>query len=126
MKEQEFYKTINSVMEEIHENCFGVGILYDMCSDKLHPWGHKYRLGDKMVFISKLNRSREMMLESKERAEQAGKYKSDFLANMSHEIRTPMNAIIGMCELILREKDLSEKTSEQICAVTQRTRPFPC
>ena len=55
MKEQEFYKTINSVMEELHDNCFGVGILYDMCNDKLHPWGHKFRLGDKMVFISRIH-----------------------------------------------------------------------
>jgi CheY-like chemotaxis protein len=30
--------------------------------------------------------------------------KSTFLAKMSHEIRTPMNAILGMSELILREK----------------------
>ena len=55
MKEQAFYKTINSVMEELNENCFGMRILYDMCSDKLHPWGHKFRLGDKMVFISRIH-----------------------------------------------------------------------
>ncbi len=41
-------------------------------------------------------------------AEQANQSKSDFLANMSHEIRTPMNAIVGMCELILRDPDISE------------------
>lgn len=41
-------------------------------------------------------------------AEAANHAKSDFLANMSHEIRTPMNAIMGMCELVLNEKDLSE------------------
>lgn len=55
MQEQEFYKTINSVMEELRENSFGVRILYDMCSDKMHPWGHKFRLGDKMVFISRIH-----------------------------------------------------------------------
>ncbi len=44
------------------------------------------------------------LIVAKERAEAASKAKSDFLANMSHEIRTPMNAIIGMTELILREK----------------------
>ncbi|MCM1578740.1 MAG: ATP-binding protein [Ruminococcus sp.] len=41
-------------------------------------------------------------------ADSANKAKGDFLANMSHEIRTPMNAIVGMCELILRERDISE------------------
>lgn len=40
-------------------------------------------------------------------AQQANSAKGDFLANMSHEIRTPMNAIVGMCELILRENDIS-------------------
>ena len=65
-----------------------------------------------MVFIVKLNQSREMMLESVENARRTERYKSDFLANMSHEIRTPMNAIIGMCELILREENLSESVRE--------------
>ena len=31
---------------------------------------------------------------------------------MSHEIRTPMNAIVGMCELILRENDISETVKD--------------
>lgn len=44
--------------------------------------------------------------------EKASHAKSDFLANMSHEIRTPMNAIVGMCELILRERDISETVRE--------------
>lgn len=43
-----------------------------------------------------------------ELAEAANNSKSDFLANMSHEIRTPMNAVVGMCELILRENDISD------------------
>lgn len=42
-----------------------------------------------------------------EKAEAANRAKSDFLANMSHEIRTPMNAIMGMCELVLAEDDIS-------------------
>ncbi|MGN1090050.1 MAG: sensor histidine kinase, partial [Huintestinicola sp.] len=45
-------------------------------------------------------------------AERANRTKSDFLANMSHEIRTPMNAIVGMCELILRERDISDTVKE--------------
>ena len=45
-------------------------------------------------------------------AEEANRAKSDFLANMSHEIRTPMNAIVGMCELILRDQDISESVRE--------------
>jgi signal transduction histidine kinase/CheY-like chemotaxis protein len=44
--------------------------------------------------------------------------KSTFLAKMSHEIRTPMNAIIGMSELILREK-ASPTVHEHAAAVKQ-------
>lgn len=47
-----------------------------------------------------------------EMAKQASDTKSDFLANMSHEIRTPLNAVMGMCELILRENDLSSTVRE--------------
>ena len=43
-----------------------------------------------------------------EMAQQASSTKSDFLANMSHEIRTPLNSVVGMCELILRENDISD------------------
>jgi len=35
---------------------------------------------------------------------EANRVKNDFLTKMSHEIRTPMNAIVGMTELVLREK----------------------
>jgi len=42
------------------------------------------------------------------KAEEASRAKSDFLANMSHEIRTPMNAIMGMCELVLAEENISD------------------
>ncbi|MBE5849944.1 MAG: response regulator [Lachnospiraceae bacterium] len=47
---------------------------------------------------------RKVLELEKDAANASNKAKSDFLANMSHEIRTPMNAIIGMDEMILREK----------------------
>jgi signal transduction histidine kinase/ActR/RegA family two-component response regulator len=46
----------------------------------------------------------DAMLEAKRSAETANRAKSEFLANMSHEIRTPLNAMIGLSELLLRER----------------------
>ncbi|MBR4153510.1 MAG: response regulator [Selenomonadaceae bacterium] len=41
-------------------------------------------------------------------AKQANVAKTAFLSRMSHEIRTPMNAIIGLDNIALHEKDISE------------------
>ena len=65
-----------------------------------------------VFFVRRLCRTHEEIQESLEQAQKAERSKSDFLANTSHEIRTPMNAIVGMCELILREQDLSESVRE--------------
>ncbi len=47
---------------------------------------------------------------------QAEKYKSNFIANMSHELRTPLNSIIGLTDVLLREKSssLDESTKEKL------------
>ncbi|MCL2200200.1 MAG: response regulator [Defluviitaleaceae bacterium] len=55
--------------------------------------------------------SRHMISRPIYEAESASKAKSEFLSKMSHEIRTPMNAIMGMAEVILREK-LSDSARE--------------
>ena len=47
-------------------------------------------------------KQKKLVIEAKEKAEEATRLKSSFLANMSHEIRTPMNGIIGMAEIIKR------------------------
>ena len=60
----------------------------------------------------KEKRTRKRLEEAAVAAQAAERSKSDFLANMSHEIRTPMNAIVGMCELALREQNLSDNVKE--------------
>lgn len=47
----------------------------------------------------------EEVSEEKKKVEELSDSKSAFISVVSHEIRTPMNAIIGMSEILLRDKD---------------------
>ncbi len=47
--------------------------------------------------------------QQKQIAIDAMQARTDFMSNMSHEIRTPMNAIVGMTDIILRDKSISEE-----------------
>jgi len=40
------------------------------------------------------------LIDAKEKAETANKFKDAFIANISHEIRTPLNGILGMTSII--------------------------
>ena len=51
-----------------------------------------------------IRRQYDQIKEARDEAWRANQAKSRFLANMSHEIRTPINTIMGMDEMILREK----------------------
>ncbi len=46
----------------------------------------------------------EQLRKDKEIAEHSARLKEKFLANVSHEMRTPMNGIMGMSNLLLKEK----------------------
>jgi signal transduction histidine kinase len=62
-----------------------------------------------------LREEQKKLIESKERAEDMNRLKTNFLANMSHEFRTPVNGILGLIQIINEEhkddKDLLYNTS---------------
>ena len=69
------------------------------------------RINGKYFFIAVLQdhtvvqQAQNMLIEARDRAEQANRLRGEFLANMSHEIRTPMNGIVGMTELAMVTAD---------------------
>lgn len=54
------------------------------------------------------NEWRKKYVKAVNEANRANESKSAFLSNMSHEIRTPMNAIVGITDIMLREKRTPE------------------
>jgi signal transduction histidine kinase/DNA-binding NarL/FixJ family response regulator len=52
--------------------------------------------------------------QAKEMADAANQAKSTFLANMSHELRTPLNGVIGYAQVLMKDRELSEKNRERL------------
>jgi signal transduction histidine kinase/CheY-like chemotaxis protein len=51
----------------------------------------------------------KLLLEAKQKAEEASHAKERFLSNMSHELRTPLNGIVGITNIMLDELYLPEQ-----------------
>ena len=57
------------------------------------------------VFHEKEQQERERLQVAFEEADSASKAKTEFLNRMSHDIRTPINGIMGMLEIIRKNRE---------------------
>ncbi len=79
---------------------FPVSLITSPLKDKLgNPTGLVVISSD----ISEAKKIREELIEAKETAEEASKFKTSLLSNMSHELRTPMNGILGFAQILQEE-----------------------
>lgn len=61
----------------------------------------------------------KQLINSREKAEEASKAKSDFLSTISHELRTPMNGIIGMSQILSESKNLNDEEWDQVKTINK-------
>jgi protein-histidine pros-kinase len=54
--------------------------------------------------ITDHKRTEARIMQAKEEAERASRFKDQFLSTMSHELRTPLNAVLGFSDLLADER----------------------
>lgn len=67
-------------------------------------------------------KEREVLEQQGREIEDLNKSQNRFFSSMSHEIRTPINTIIGMNELILRDKSVSDEIAQDAEAIQGASR----
>jgi len=74
-----------------------------------------------VIIVYKLTEAFNQMISNageitaeKIQATEASQHKSRFLANMSHEIRTPMNAVMGITEILRRNKEIPPDAQDEL------------
>ncbi|KAK6496556.1 Histidine kinase [Arthrobotrys musiformis] len=84
----------------IHDELTDLTHTYNLMTEELTR--HYDELEDRVF-----QRTREIEAQRKV-AEEANESKTIFIANISHELRTPLNGILGMCSVLMGEKDPSQ------------------
>ncbi|MBQ9513149.1 MAG: fatty acid-binding protein DegV, partial [Lachnospiraceae bacterium] len=65
---------------------------------------------------------RDILKEQQNKVADLNRSQNNFFSSMSHEIRTPINTIIGMNELILRDKTVSKEIAQDAEAIQGASR----
>jgi signal transduction histidine kinase/DNA-binding response OmpR family regulator len=70
--------------------------------------------------IRKRRRMEKALIQAKEEAERASKFKDQFLSTMSHELRTPLNAVLGFSDLLADKRcgELNERQQRYVSHIT--------
>jgi signal transduction histidine kinase/DNA-binding response OmpR family regulator len=70
--------------------------------------------------IRKRRQVEKALIQAKEVAERASKFKDQFLSTMSHELRTPLNAVLGFSDLLTDKRcgDLNERQQRYVSHIT--------
>jgi len=70
--------------------------------------------------IRKRRRAERGLIQAKEEAERASKFKDQFLSTMSHELRTPLNAVLGFSDLLADKRygELNERQQRYVSHIT--------
>ncbi|KAK6339013.1 Histidine kinase [Orbilia brochopaga] len=84
----------------IHDELTDLTRTYNLMTEELTR--HYDELEDRVF-----QRTREIEAQRKV-AEEANEAKTIFIANISHELRTPLNGILGMCSVLMGERDPSK------------------
>ncbi|MFE4104728.1 PAS domain S-box protein [Almyronema epifaneia] len=64
--------------------------------------------------FAQVQQQARQLRQTAEAANQANQAKSLFLANMSHELRTPLNVILGLAQVITRDRQITSTLREQV------------
>ena len=78
--------------------------------------GDPVRMMGTVADVTERKRAEEAIVQAKEEAERASKFKDQFLSTMSHELRTPLNAILGFSELLTDKRygEMNERQSRYV------------
>lgn len=72
--------------------------------------------------IQEFKDQERVLIEARQKAEEADRMKSAFVANMSHDIRTPLNAIVGFSNLLVEDPNIdAEEKSMCINTINMNT-----